>query len=54
MFLSPGEQVSVENLLHGIVTLSGNDASVVLAECIAGTEQAFAASDERAWPSGSA
>jgi len=42
MFLSPGEQVSVENLLKGIVTLSGNDASVVLAECIAGTEQAFA------------
>jgi D-alanyl-D-alanine carboxypeptidase (penicillin-binding protein 5/6) len=43
MFLSPGEEVSVENLLHGIVTLSGNDASVVLAECLAGTEQAFAA-----------
>jgi len=43
MFLSPNEQVSVENLLHGIVTLSGNDASVVLAECIAGTEQAFVA-----------
>ena len=42
MFLSPGEQVSVENLLHGVVTLSGNDASVVLAECIAGTEEAFA------------
>jgi D-alanyl-D-alanine carboxypeptidase (penicillin-binding protein 5/6) len=42
MFLSAGEQVSVENLLHGIVTLSGNDASVVLAECISGTEPAFA------------
>jgi D-alanyl-D-alanine carboxypeptidase (penicillin-binding protein 5/6) len=41
MFLSPGEQVSVENLLKGIVTLSGNDATVVLAECIAGTEEAF-------------
>ena len=41
MFLSANEQVSVENLLHGIVTLSGNDASVVLAECISGTEQAF-------------
>ena len=41
MFLSPNEQVSVENLLKGIVTLSGNDASVVLAECIAGTEPAF-------------
>jgi D-alanyl-D-alanine carboxypeptidase (penicillin-binding protein 5/6) len=41
MFLSANEQVSVKNLLHGIVTLSGNDASVVLAECIAGSEQAF-------------
>ncbi len=42
MFLSAGEQVSVENLLYGIVTLSGNDACVVLAEEIAGTEEAFA------------
>lgn len=41
MFLSANEQVSVDNLLKGIVTLSGNDASVALAECIAGTEQAF-------------
>jgi serine-type D-Ala-D-Ala carboxypeptidase (penicillin-binding protein 5/6) len=41
MFLSPGERVSVANLLHGIVTLSGNDACIVLAEGIAGTEQAF-------------
>ncbi|MCF8708807.1 D-alanyl-D-alanine carboxypeptidase family protein [Rhizorhapis sp. SPR117] len=43
MFLSPGEEVSVEDLLHGIVTLSGNDACVVLAEGIAGTEEAFVA-----------
>ena len=43
MFLSPGEQVSVANLLLGIVTLSGNDACVVLAEHISGTEQAFVA-----------
>ncbi len=42
MFLSSGEEVSVENLLHGIVTASGNDASIVLAEGIAGTEGAFA------------
>lgn len=41
MFLSPDEMVSVEDLLHGIVTLSGNDACVVLAEGIAGTEPAF-------------
>src|SRR3546814_3758258 len=39
MFLSPGEQVSVKNLLHGIVTLSGNDACVVLVEGVAGTER---------------
>ena len=43
MFLSAGEQVSVANLLHGIVTLSGNDACVVLAEGISGTEPAFVA-----------
>ena len=45
MFLSPNEQVSVENLLHGVVTLSGNDAAIVLAECVAGTEQAFVAQE---------
>ncbi len=43
MFLSSGENVSVDNLLKGIVTLSGNDACVVLAEGISGTEEAFAA-----------
>ncbi len=41
MFLGVGDQVSVRELLHGIVTLSGNDACVVLAEGIAGTEPAF-------------
>jgi len=41
MFLSVDQQVTVENLLHGIVTLSGNDACVVLAEGIAGSEEAF-------------
>ncbi|MBW6529323.1 D-alanyl-D-alanine carboxypeptidase [Sphingomonas sp. RRHST34] len=41
MFLSVGERVSVANLLYGIVTLSGNDACVVIAEGASGTEQAF-------------
>ncbi|WP_296613407.1 D-alanyl-D-alanine carboxypeptidase family protein [Sphingomonas sp.] len=41
MFLKANESVSVDNLLKGIVTLSGNDACVVLAEGISGTEQAF-------------
>lgn len=43
MFLSTGENVSVDNLLKGIVTLSGNDACVVLAEGISGTEETFVA-----------
>lgn len=41
MFLAVGEKPRVEDLLNGIVTLSGNDACVVLAEGIAGTEEAF-------------
>ncbi|PXA88913.1 D-alanyl-D-alanine carboxypeptidase [Nostoc sp. 3335mG] len=41
MFLETGEQVSVQDLLYGIVTLSGNDACVVLAEGVSGTEEAF-------------
>lgn len=43
MFLSAGEKLSVENLLHGIITLSGNDACVAFAEGVAGSEDAFAA-----------
>ena len=42
MFLAVGEQPTVADLLHGIITLSGNDACVMLAESIAGTEPAFA------------
>ena len=41
MFLSTGESVSVDNLLKGIVTLSGNDACVVIAEGALGTEEEF-------------
>lgn len=43
MFLSPNEQVSVENLLHGVVTLSGNDACVTLGEGLGGTEEQYVA-----------
>ena len=43
MFLSPDQQVSVENLLHGIVTLSGNDACVTLGEGLGGTEAQYVA-----------
>jgi serine-type D-Ala-D-Ala carboxypeptidase (penicillin-binding protein 5/6) len=41
MFLKAGEDVSVDDLLHGLLTVSGNDAAVVLAEGIAGSEAAF-------------
>jgi len=43
MFVKVGDQVSVNDLFHGIIIQSGNDASVALAEHIAGDEDAFAA-----------
>ena len=42
MFIMVGDNVSVENLLKGIIVASGNDACVALAEGIAGTESEFA------------
>ena len=42
MFIMVGDEVSVENLLKGIIVASGNDACVALAEGIAGTEGEFA------------
>ena len=42
MFIMIGDQISVENLLKGIIVSSGNDACVALAEGIAGTEEEFA------------
>ncbi|MDB4069497.1 D-alanyl-D-alanine carboxypeptidase [Candidatus Pelagibacter sp.] len=42
MFIMVGDEVSVENLLRGIIVASGNDACVSLAEGIAGTEDEFA------------
>lgn len=42
MFLDVGSRVKVEDLLHGVITQSGNDASVALAEHVAGGEAAFA------------
>jgi len=41
MFVMVGDQVSVENLLKGIIIASGNDACIALAEGIAGTEEEF-------------
>ncbi len=42
MFIMINDEVSVENLLYGIIIVSGNDACVALAEGIAGSEEAFA------------
>jgi len=41
MFLNPLLKVTVEELLQGMIIVSGNDASIALAEHIAGTEEAF-------------
>ena len=42
MFIMVGDEISVENLLKGIIIVSGNDSCVALAEGIAGTEEEFA------------
>ena len=42
MFIEVGKRVSVEDLLRGMIVQSGNDASVALAEFVAGSEAVFA------------
>jgi D-alanyl-D-alanine carboxypeptidase (penicillin-binding protein 5/6) len=42
MFVEVGKQVSVENLILGMIVVSGNDATVALAEKVGGTEAGFA------------
>jgi D-alanyl-D-alanine carboxypeptidase (penicillin-binding protein 5/6) len=41
MFIEPRKSVSVDELLHGMIVQSGNDASIALAELVGGTEAAF-------------
>ncbi len=41
MFIEVGERVSVENLIQGMIVQSGNDATVALAEHVAGSEAVF-------------
>lgn len=43
IFLEPGEEMTVDEMLKGIAMASGNDASVAMAEKIAGSEEAFVA-----------
>ena len=43
MFVEVGKQVAVEDLLQGMIVQSGNDATVALAEYVAGSEDSFAA-----------
>ena len=41
MFIEPGKPVTVADLLRGMIVQSGNDATIALAEAVAGTEEAF-------------
>ncbi|MGE4220887.1 MAG: D-alanyl-D-alanine carboxypeptidase family protein [Alphaproteobacteria bacterium] len=43
MWVEVGKQVKVEDLIHGIIVQSGNDATIVVAEGLSGTEESFAA-----------
>jgi serine-type D-Ala-D-Ala carboxypeptidase (penicillin-binding protein 5/6) len=47
MFLEPGNSVAIEALLHGMIVQSGNDASIALAEGVAGSEEFFVAQMNR-------
>jgi D-alanyl-D-alanine carboxypeptidase (penicillin-binding protein 5/6) len=42
MFIEPNRPVTVEELIHGVIIQSGNDASIALAEGVAGSEEVFA------------
>ena len=42
MFAQLGSRISIDDLLHGLIVQSGNDAAIALAEGIAGSEDAFA------------
>jgi D-alanyl-D-alanine carboxypeptidase (penicillin-binding protein 5/6) len=42
MFIEPRKPVTVDELIRGMIIISGNDASIALAEAVAGTEDAFA------------
>ncbi len=42
MYVEVGKRVKVEDLIRGIIVQSGNDASIVVAEALGGTEEAFA------------
>lgn len=42
MFIEPNKPVTVDELLHGMIIQSGNDASIALAEGVAGSEEQFA------------
>jgi D-alanyl-D-alanine carboxypeptidase (penicillin-binding protein 5/6) len=42
MFIDPAKPVTIDELLHGMIVQSGNDASVALAEAVAGSEESFA------------
>lgn len=43
MFIEPNKPVTVDELLHGLIIQSGNDAATALAEAVSGTESQFAA-----------
>ena len=47
MFIEPGKPVTVGELMRGMIVQSGNDASIALAETVAGSEEAFAGAMNR-------
>ena len=53
MFIEPSKVVTVDELMRGMIVQSGNDASIALAEAVAGSEGAFTPDyEQRGCPSG--
>ncbi len=50
MFAKLNSQIRVEDLIQGVIVQSANDACITIAEGMAGTEENFAAADDRARP----
>ena len=47
MFIEPSRPVTVDELMRGMIVQSGNDASIALAEAVAGSEECFRTIDEQ-------
>ena len=49
MYLQPGDRLCLEELLYGLMLVSGNDAALAVAHCVSGSVEAFVLSPYGNW-----